>query len=104
MSAKNSVTDEFRTEEIKIRGVTYKFRELSASEYDDILKIAAGPEDQAELATVLKMMTVKCITEPQLSADDLAAKPYPVYNKILQTVNRMHFSVDATEEDAPPNS
>jgi hypothetical protein len=104
MSAKESVSEEFRTEEVVIRGVTYKFRELSADEYDEILKIAAGPEDQAELATVLKMMTVKSLVEPALAPDDLGKKPYPVYNKILQTVNRLHFSVDATEGEKAPNS
>lgn len=101
MSTKNNVTDEFRTEEVVIRGVTYKFREISANEYDEILKIASGPDDQADLATVLKMMTVKSLVEPVLLPDQLGEKPYPVYNKILQTVNRLHFSVDATEGEAP---
>lgn len=101
MSTKNNVTDEFRTEDVVIRGVTYKFREISAAEYDDILKIAAGPDDQADLSTVLKMMTAKSLIEPEFTMDQLLAKPYPVYNKILQTVNRLHFSVDSTEGEAP---
>jgi hypothetical protein len=101
MTAKNVLTEEFRTEELVIRGVTYKFRELSATEYDDIIKMAAGPDDNAELGTVLKLMASKCLLEPDLTPEQLGAKPYPVYNKILQTINKMHFGVDATEGDTP---
>lgn len=103
--SKNDVTDEFRTREVTIRGKVYKFRELSASDYDEIVKIASGPEDQAELATVLKMMAVKSIIEPAMTADEMSAKPYPVYNKMLQTVNEMHFSADAVKDgETAPNS
>lgn len=91
------VSEEFRTEEVTIRGVTYKMRELSANEYDAILKVASGPDDNADLATVLKMMADKSLIDP--IGVDLGSKPYPVYSKILQTVNKLHFSAD---ED--PNS
>lgn len=95
----SKVSDEFRVEEVTIRGTTYKMRELSANEYDEILKIATPPdEDQADLATVLKMMASKSLVEP--AGLDLGSKPYPVYSKILQTVNKLHFS-DEKEEAAP---
>jgi hypothetical protein len=101
MSKQNELTSEFRTEEITVRGVTYKFRELSANEYDEIIKMAAGPDDNAELATVLKLMAAKCLVEPDLTPEQLGAKPYPVYNKLLTTINKMHFSVDAAEGETP---
>lgn len=99
MSA-SKMNDEFRTEEVTIRGTTYKMRELSANEYDEILKIATPPdEDQADLATVLKMMANKSMVEP--AGLDLGSKPYPVYSKLLQTVNKLHFSSDTDEGDSP---
>ncbi len=96
----SKLTDEFRTEEVTIRGTTYKLRELSADEYDAILKIAAGPDDNADLGTVLKMMAEKSVVEPV--GTPLGSKPYPVYAKILQTVNKMHFAAD--EDGEAPNS
>lgn len=99
MASKEATAGEFRTEEVTIRGTTYKFRELSANEYDAILKIASGPDDNADLATVLKMMAVKSLVEPAATAAELGEKPYPVYSKILQSVNKLHFGTD--EEDSP---
>ena len=95
------LSDECRVEEVVIRGTTYKLRELTASEYDNIIKMASGPDDNADLATVLKMMTVTSIVEPAMTAEQLGDKPYPVYSKILQTVNKMHFG---TDEETSPNA
>ncbi len=95
------MSDECRVEEVAIRGVTYKLRELTASEYDEIIKMASGPDDNADLATVLKMMTIKSVVEPPMTAEQLGDKPYPVYRQILQTVNKMHFE---TDEGASPNA
>ncbi len=96
------LSDEFRTEDVVIRGTTYKLRELSAREYDDIIKIASGPDDNADLSVVLKMMAIKSITEPAITSDEqLLAKPYGVYSKILQAVNKLHFGSD---EDTSPNA
>lgn len=100
--AATKMTDEFKTEEITIRGQTYRFRELSANEYDEIMKIASGPDDNADLALVLKMMAVKSLIDPQMTAEEMGNKPYPVYSKLLQTVNKLHFAVDETGE--APNS
>lgn len=98
--AAGKLTEEFRTEDVVIRGATYKLRELSANEYDEIIKIASGPDDNADLATVLKMMAIKSIIEPSgLTAAELGEKPYPVYSKLLQAVNKMHFGSD--EGEAP---
>lgn len=102
----SKLTEEFETREVPIRGVTYKFKELSASEYDSIIKLAAGPDDNAELNTVLRLMAVKSIIEPKVTSTELEAKPYPVYAKLLQTVNAMHFTPledekNGTEDEVP---
>lgn len=99
MSSPKPMSADFRTEDVTVRGSVYKFRELSANEYDAILKIATGPDDNADLATVLKMMAVKSLVEPSLTAAELGEKPYPVYSKILQAVNKLHFGSD--EEESP---
>lgn len=100
------LTEEFETREVIIRGTTYRFRELTAAEYDSIIKLAAGPDDNAELNTVLRLMAVKSIIDPKLTSADLEAKAYPVYAKLLQTVNAMHFTPIPDENkngDEPPN-
>lgn len=98
----SKITDEFRTEEVVIRGTTYKLRELSANEYDQIMKIATPEgEDQADLATVLKMMASKSLIEP--AGTDIGAKPYPVYSRLLQAVNKLHFAGDVDEVSDNPN-
>lgn len=108
-----AITDEFREVTLDIRGVKYQLKELSASAYDDIVKVAAGPDDSADMNTVLKMMLAKSLIDPHLDSAQLGAKPFPVLNRLLQEVNRMHFSVepDATPaepgpdgEPAPPNT
>lgn len=102
------LTEEFQTETITVRGTTYKFKELSAADYEKIIKLAAGPDDNAELNTVLRLMAVESIVEPKLTTKELESKPYPVYAKLLATVNIMHFTpltddANGTEEkgDAP---
>lgn len=101
MSTGTKLTDEFRTSEIVVRGTTYKLRELSAAEYDDILKLATGADESADLSAVLKLMALKSIVEPKITAEELAAKPYTVYAKLLGAVNRLHFSADEDEEPTP---
>lgn len=103
-------TDEFETRDVVIRDTTYKFRELSAAEYDKIIKLASGPDDNAELNVVLKLMVTQSLIDPKLTAAQLDEKPYPVYAKLLQTVNVMHFtplvesdSKNGKDEDEPPN-
>jgi hypothetical protein len=102
----HKLTEDFETRELMIRGVTYRLKELSASEYDGIIKLATGPDDNAELNTVLRLMAVKAIIEPKLTSSELEAKAYPVYAKLLQTVNAMHFTPieDEVQGDEPPNA
>ena len=106
--SKTDLTEEFETKTIDIRGTTYRFRELSASEYDKIIKLASGPDDNAELNLVLKLMATQSIIDPKMTAAELDAKPYPIYAKLLQTVNLMHFSPlpDGADKngDEPPNA
>jgi hypothetical protein len=92
------MTDEFRSEVVTIRGSEYTFRELSANEYDEIVKLATGPDDTAPLDAVLRLMVIKSV-EPKINADDLGRKPYPVYRKLLSTVNDLHFALDAAEKN-----
>lgn len=80
-------------EQIKtVRGVEYTFRELSANEYEEIVKLVTDVDGNAELNKVLKLMAIKAIVSPKFTADDLGRKPYPIYRELLGVVSEMHFS------------
>jgi hypothetical protein len=93
-----TLSTEFREQTIEIRGVKYVLRELSATEYDDLVKIATGPDDEVDLTALLKLMMSKCLIDPKLSAEELGNKPYPVVRKLNETVNRLHFGDVEGEE------
>lgn len=86
-----TVSNELRETTVEIRGIKYVLRELTATEYDDLVKIATGPDDEVDLTALLKLMMSKCLVEPKISAEEFGNKPYPVVRKLNDVVNRMHF-------------
>ena len=100
MKAKAAISDEFLEEQITLRGTTYTFKELSAEQYEDILKLSEGPDGSADLATVLRLMIPESLVSPKLSAEQLYKKPLPVITAIQATVNRMHFRDEPVETPA----
>lgn len=100
---KTALTDEFLEEEITLRGTKYRFRELTGAQYEEFVKLAEGPDGTSDLSAVLKMMIPESLQEPHLTADQIMAKPLPVYNALAGVVNRMHFrneQPEVKEEDA----
>ena len=98
-SSKTALSEDFLEEEVTLRGVTYKFRELSGSTYEDIIKEAEGPDGTADLATVLKLMIPEALVSPKLTTEQIFSKPLPVVTAIQNVVNRMNFR---SEETAAP--
>jgi hypothetical protein len=108
------LSPDFLEEEVAIRGVTYKLRELSIGEYDDLVKKATktvpnaltGQDDETiDNALLLKLMVMKCSVDPKLSPEALAGLPMRAALKLNQTVNRMHYgdepeSLNGTEPAA----
>lgn len=103
-----SLTPDFLEEEVHVRGVTYRLRELSIGEYDDLVKkattktlnpITGNDEESIDNALLLKLMVIRCSVEPKLSPEALSALPMRVVLKLNQTVNRMHYG-DEPEKKA----
>lgn len=89
--AETALTEEFRTEEITLRGQTYVFKELSGSKYEECVKLAEGPDGTADLATVLRLMIPESLVSPKWNAEKIYDRPLPVVTAIQNLVNRMHF-------------
>lgn len=103
-----TLTEEFREESVTLRGTTYRFREISGTTYEEIIKMAQGEDGEADLATVLKLMIPESLVSPKLSTEQIYAKPLPVLTAIQGVVNRMHFrdepqETPAEEDDEPKN-
>ena len=112
MSSKvQPLSPDFLEEEVNARGVLYHFRELSIGDYDDLVRKATtkriapgGGEDEfIDNTVLLKLMVMKCSTDPKLSAEALAALPMRVVMKFNATVNRMHYG-DEPEDETPAAS
>ena len=109
-----SLNTDFTEEVVKIRDQEYRLRELSIGEYDDLVKksttertnpMTGEEEEQTDNQLLLKLMVLKCVVEPKLTAERLGTMPMRVVLKLNQTVNRMHYgdepseSVKADEEE-----
>ena len=115
--AASSLTPDFLEEEVTVRGSTFRLRELSIGEYDELVKKAtqkqtnpmSGEETESiDNSLLLKLMVLKCSVDPKLTPETLAGLPMRVFLKLNQTVNRMHYgdepetekkSDDAVEEE-----
>jgi hypothetical protein len=100
-SAKLSV--DFEEKAVEVRGKVYRFRELSANEYDEIIKLSTDENDNADLQTVLKLMVIKCCVDPKLTDTEFGALPMPVSRQLTTVVNKMHFS-DITPKEVDVES
>lgn len=99
-AASPSLTPDFLEETVEVRNTTYRLRELSIGDYDELVKKATktttnpmtGEEDESiDNALLLKLMVLKCSVEPRLTPETLAGLPMRVVLKLNQTVNRMHY-------------
>jgi len=102
-----SLTPDFLEEEVTVRGVTYRLRELSIGDYDELVKKATtkvanpltGQDDETiDNSLLLKFMVLRCSVEPKLTPEALANLPMRVVLKLNQTVNRMHYGDEPETE------
>jgi hypothetical protein len=99
MARTASLTPEFIEESVDVRGITFRLRELSIGEYDELVKKATRPQVNADgvedeiidNALLLRLMVLKCVVEPKLTPETLAGLPMRLTLKLNQTVNRMHY-------------
>jgi len=106
-TASRQLTPDFIEEEVVIRGVAFRLRELSIGEYDDLVKKATSKQtnaltgEEADLidnGLLLKLMVLKCSVEPKLTAETMANLPMRVILKLNQTVNRLHYGDEPESE------
>ena len=106
-TASRQLTPDFIEEEVVIRGVAFRLRELSIGEYDDLVKKATSKQtnaltgeesDYIDNGLLLKLMVLKCSVEPKLTAETMANLPMRVILKLNQTVNRLHYGDEPESE------
>jgi hypothetical protein len=102
-----SLTPDFLEEEVTVRGMTFRLRELSIGDYDELVKKATtkvanpltGQDDESiDNSLLLKFMVLRCSVEPKLTPETLANLPMRVVLKLNQTVNRMHYGDEPETE------
>jgi hypothetical protein len=86
--------NEYLTEEITLRGVNYKFRELSVGKYDELVKLATSKNDLGEElvdnALLVRLMVLESCIAPKLTADKLNKLGLRIgrrLNTVVQTLN-----------------
>jgi hypothetical protein len=94
------------TIDVRLRGVDYRMVELSAQQYDQLLAQATsevdgplGKTEQTDEALLLRLMTIKCITEPKMTADAYADLGLRVTRKLQTLVNGLHFGDEPEEPE-----
>lgn len=107
MSRPASLTPDFLEEEVIVRGTTFRLRELSIGDYDELVRKATtkqtnsltGEETETiDNSLLLKFMVLKCSVVPKLTPEALANLPMRVVLKLNQTVNRMHYGDEPETE------
>lgn len=86
----------FYSEIVEVRGKSYTFRELSAGDYNDLLDLYTK-DDSTDNVGMTRAMAIKSIISPTLTVEEMMALPFPVYSKLIGTVNRLHWGPDETE-------
>jgi hypothetical protein len=84
---------------VTIRGVHYKFRELTIGEYEKLLKMAEGPNGRTDNVLLLKLMVKEAMVEPKRTLEEQAKTPMPVARRLNDIVNEMHFTDIETDEE-----
>ena len=88
---------EFEERTVSIRGSEFTIRELSAEEYDTCLKSATKADGDVDMVLLLRLMTLKSLQAPKMSAEEISKLPYRISRRLGSAVNELHFGDD--EED-----
>lgn len=90
-----------QTSEVKYKGVTYTFRELSVAENDLCRDLATGPDDTFDGRVMIRQMIVLGATDPEMQMEDLEKVPARLYSEFIRVVNDLNDP--ATFEADPGN-
>lgn len=95
-----TLSPDFLEEDVVIRGATFRLRELSIGDYDELVRksttsklnaVTGETDETIDNSLLLKLMVIKCSVDPKLNAESLSALPMRAVLKLNQTVNRMHY-------------
>lgn len=109
MAAKGLTADEMSNEfaeaKVTFRGTTYTLRELPMDQYDKTVKQATTKDEDGvetfDNAGHTKILTVKCLVSPKLSADELYGKGTRLVRALQGAALRLHL--DPEPEEATPD-
>lgn len=88
----------YLTKEITLRGVHYKFRELTVEENDDCADASRDAEGVFNPRTMMRMVLMKAAQDPKITATDLGHMSQPVYLALCEVVNQL---LEPAEPDTP---
>ncbi len=90
-----------RTSEVTVRGITFKFHEVSGREYDNAIALCTNAEnDEVDTQALFKMLLMSSLDEPKLTVDELDDLPHPVRRAIIDASNTLHFAAASDEGNA----
>lgn len=98
MSSK-TLEPEFVTRDVVFRGATYSLKELSASKYDELVKQATDGNDETDGVILNRLMINACLIAPEITPEDLAAKPYKLIRELGRVVNELHYGEEPTAKN-----
>jgi hypothetical protein len=95
--------DGFARDEITLRGVTYKFRELSVAEYDDIVKMCSSTNEAGEELIdnrlLSQMMTVESCETPKMTTEKMRKLGMRLSRKLNNVASSLNYGDEP--EDKP---
>jgi len=96
-----ALTTLFQEESITLRGIDFKFREITGTQYEECIREAEGPDGSADLSTVLRLMIPLSLLEPKWDVEKIYELPLPMVTAIQGVVNRLHFKNEPTKSADP---
>ncbi len=99
--------DGFQLDEVTLRGVTYKLREVDGEVYDDVFEVATSePDDEGrrttDFAMVNKGLLVKALVEPKLTMKEIQKLPFAVRQVLFVKANELHPAFPKEGEPEEP--
>ena len=96
-----SMDGQFQVRTVKIRGKKYVLRELSAADYEKVLRLAREDQDNPD-DTLFRLMLDKSLQEPKVGVDELYKGPFTVVQRLNELLRDIHFDpadIDEGEDD-----
>lgn len=100
--SKQPLTPNFLEKEVVVRGATFRLRELSAGEYDELQRkstikvtnVLGEETEQQDDRMLLRLMLMKSVIEPKMTPDALTNLPARVLFALNRAVNELHFGAE----------